>query len=193
MTDYTDDYLAFYKVYPRHEGKADGQKAWTGLPVGAKQAALADVEKRVRLGAYSQNKKLIQLPASYLRSARWDDDWEDTLESSRKGDDLPNTGPLIPPAPHADPFGGSKWDALANRLLVKYVRTVQGMNDRDLSLAIDAKNEAVALGPALDEDIANGTPQRDAVIDFASHVLKRIDVALDKNLEPRMMRVRSGS
>ena len=89
---YDDDYLAFYEVYPRHEGKADGQKAWAGLSEGDKKAAKADVEKRKRMGAYSSNKKLIQLPASYLRAARWEDDWMTTLDSSRKGDDLPNTG-----------------------------------------------------------------------------------------------------
>lgn len=88
---YSEDYLEFYKAYPRHEGKADGQKAWTGLSDGDKAAALADVQKRKRMGAYSSNKRLIQLPASYLRARRWEDDWMDTVQSSRN-DDLPNTG-----------------------------------------------------------------------------------------------------
>jgi hypothetical protein len=194
MPDYSEDYLAFYKNYPRQEGKADGQKAWNALTEPMRRAAVVDVAKRVRLGAYPQNKKKIQLPASYLRAARWDDDWEDTLESSRKPDEgLQSRGP-VDYVPITDDWTGTKWDSLANRLMLKYVRTAAGLSDHEMQLAKQIKNEASAeYGPALDEDLAAGTAHADAVIDFARLLFKRLDGALGKALTTRILRVRSGT
>lgn len=132
---YDPDYLDFYESYPRHEGKADGQKAWNGLSDGDKAAAKADVDKRKRNFAYSSNKKLIQLPASYLRAQRWEDDWQATLDSSRKGDDLPNTGPLIPKV--VEPEVNICWqERMLNRLFKSYVFTAMGLPEVKTALKL---------------------------------------------------------
>ena len=192
MTDYTEDYLAFYNSYPRKEGKQDGQKAWNGLPAGAKAAALADVEKRKRLGAYSSNKKLIQLPGSYLRAARWEDDWETTLESSRKGgDDRPNTG-AVTYTPIDDGLDLTKWESLANRWFLKWLWHGHGLPDDLLEICISVKNTAVAeMSVALDEDLARDKSreaQTSAIETFLGVLLDRLDAEVGRNIKPLLLK-----
>lgn len=151
--EYSDDYLKWYDTYPRHEGKLDGQKAWSGLSTDQRLAAQVDVEKRKRLGAYNSNMRLIQLPGSYLRSGRWEDDWETTLASSRRGDDLPNT-PFIPKV--QIPEREISWqERMFNRLFKSYIFTAMGLPEVKTALKIKhelLKNEV----PALAEEVANG-------------------------------------
>lgn len=185
---YSDDYLEFYDEYPRHEGKADGQKAWNNLSKTARTAAAADVAKRKRAGFYPTNKKKIQLPASYLRAARWEDNWQDTLESSRKPeDDFVSRGAEVIPPPKEKPFGGTKWDKLANRVMLKYLRAIGGLPADELVRAIEAK-QAVSreCGPPFDEDIKNGASHTDIQIDFVDVLLSRLDAATGKTLKPRL-------
>lgn len=135
---YEQDYLDFYEVYPRHEGKADGQKAWNSLSESDKAAAKADVGKRNRAYAWSSNKKLVALPATYLRGARFEDDWQSTLESSRKGDDLPNTGPLIPQV--TVPQIEISWqERMLNRLFRSYVFCAMGLPEVKTALKLKKK------------------------------------------------------
>lgn len=137
MPDYDPEYLEFYDDYPRKEGKADGAKAWRGLSKGDRAAARADVAKRIRMGAYSSNKKLIQLPASYLRARRWEDDWQSTLESTRK----PETISLGRPHPAPIQLNELPWkERLLGRLGLSYMMTAAAkgvtLPDTDKALAI---------------------------------------------------------
>lgn len=192
MTDYTDDYLAFYEAYPRSEGKQEGQKAWNGLTIGAKQAALADVEKRKRLGAYPSNKKLIQLPASYLRAARWDDDWRDTLESARKGDvDKPNSG-LVSYVPRETGLPLTKWESLANRWLFRWLRAGGGVDDSEVNSLVAVKNACIAeMSGPLDQDLAadnSRESQTEAIWTFLNVLIDRLDLEFGRELKPLLLR-----
>jgi hypothetical protein len=177
---YTDDYLAFYEVYPRHEGKADGQKAWNSLSQSDKKLAKSDVEKRKRNFAYSSNKKLIQLPASYLRARRWEDDWQSTLESSRKGDDLPNTGPYIPEV--KEPEIEISWqERMLNRIFKSYVFTAMGLPE--VATALNLKRECLAeADELLDEEI----PVQ--IKTLAQLFVGRLDAAYGLDIKHRALR-----
>jgi len=90
---YTDDYLEFYEAYPRHEGKAEGQKAWDRLDMIDRKAALADVEKRNRHKAWSADLRRVQMPGPFLNQRRWEDDWLSTLETRNRDDDKTHRTP----------------------------------------------------------------------------------------------------
>jgi len=185
--EYTDEFLAFYETYPRHEGKADGQKAWNGLTKTQQAAAFADVEKRKRFGAYSSNKKKIQLPASYLRSARWDDDWEDTLASSRSDDDKPNSGAYIPRP--SEPLPEIPWpERMINRLYVFWQGAVLGVDCTEP--ALDIKKAMLADDvPAYLEDVAAGKTTKDqAAAELAEAFLSRLDLHYGKTAKNRVLR-----
>jgi hypothetical protein len=187
---YSDEYLAFYDEYPRHEGKQDGQKAWNALTDDDRLAAMADVRKRKRAGAYPTNKKLIQLPASYLRAGRWEDDWQDTVDSSRKPDDGMVSRGTVDYQPLADDFKGSRWEMLANRILLKYLRTARGLQEWELQKAVAEKvATSRELGPAFDEDIAGGMPQIEAVTEFVTILVARVDKAIGRTLKHKLIRL----
>ena len=176
---YSEDYLEFYDAYPRHEGKAEGQKAWQSLSVSEQAAALADVRKRKRLGAYSSNKKLIQLPASYLRAARWDDSWEETLESSRKGDDeRPNSGVVnFTPTKLRD----ISWqERMFNRLFRSYCFVAGGLPESDTALKI--KREMMRSDvPAMGDD-------EESVTTLAELFVSRLDHDYGLNLKHKALK-----
>jgi len=177
---YDDDYLAFYEVYPRHEGKADGQKAWGTLSESDRKLAKADVEKRKRNFAYSSNKKMIQLPASYLRARRWEDDWQDTLESSRKGDDLPNTGPFVPQA--KEPEIEITWqERMLNRLFRSYLFTAMGLPE--VATALNLKREALAESRELLDE-----PLPVQVRTLAELFVGRLDAAYGLDIKHRALK-----
>ena len=177
--NYDEDYLAFYEVYPRHEGKADGQKAWGSLSATDRKAAKADVEKRKRNFAYSSNKKLIQLPASYLRARRWEDDWQDTLESSRKGDDLPNTGPVMPQV-KAPEIEISWQERMLNRLFRSYLFTAMGLPE--VATALNIKRETLAEAQELRDE-----PMPVQIRTTAELFVGRLDAAYGLDLKHRAL------
>jgi hypothetical protein len=177
--NYEDDYLAFYEVYPRHEGKADGQKAWGSLSATDRKAAKADVEKRKRNGAYSSNKKMIQLPASYLRARRWEDDWQDTLQSSRRGDDLPNTGPVMPQV--KEPEIEISWqERMLNRLFRSYLFTAMGLPE--VATALQLKREALTDAKELLDE-----PMPIQIRTLAELYVGRLDAAYGLELKHRAL------
>lgn len=188
--EYSDDYAKFYDTYPRHEGKMDGQKAWSNLTPEQKISAQVDVEKRKRAGAYSSNKKLIQLPASYLRSMRWDDDWQSTLASSR-GPETEGLGEYIPEV--KIPERQVSWqERLINRLFRSYVYAAMGLPEVETALKL--KYEILKTdAPALDEDIASGWMSREEVITtLAELYLSRLDAAYGLTLKHRALKRKLG-
>lgn len=75
----------FYDAYPRHEGKADAEKAWkqtvkkSGFPHLLDLIGIVEARKR---GEWSgKEKQFIPLPASYLRGKRWEDEIAGTTVS----------------------------------------------------------------------------------------------------------------
>ena len=183
---YTDDFLKFYDTYPRHEGKLEGQKAWLKLTPDQRLAAQVDVEKRKRAGAYSANKKLIQLPASYLNAHRWEDDWELTLKSSKTDPDAPNN-PFIPPV--RIPEVKISWEEqMINRLFKSYVFTAMGLPE--VATALKIKSELLdQVAPALAEDIENGWETREgASKTLANTFMDRMDLAYGLTLKPRALK-----
>lgn len=73
-----DAFTMFYKAYPRHEGKADAEKAWKTSVKSSGFPNLLDligiVEARKRGEWNGKEKQFIPLPGSYLRGKRWEDE-----------------------------------------------------------------------------------------------------------------------
>jgi hypothetical protein len=87
----------FWKAYPRKVSKPAARKAFAKLDTDVQKAAIADVEKRTRMRAWSGNKRLIPHAATYLNGERWTDEWEDELRVD--SDPQPGLGRYIPPEP----------------------------------------------------------------------------------------------
>ncbi len=188
MSEYSDDFLDWYQEYPRHEGKRDAMKAWGKASDSDRIAALADVQKRNRYKAWSTNKKLIPLPATYLRGARFEDDWFSTFESSQKSDDdRPNSGLVNYVSP--DPgYECTKWQSLANRWFLRWRRASGGLADDELKTGVKIKNEVVTeLSAGLDEELMLNDGDRETQIDtcwtFLNVMIDRLDADLNRNLK----------
>lgn len=178
---YSDDYLDFYDVYPRKEGKADGFKAWSSLSDSDKKIAKADVEKRKRLGAYSSNKKLIQLPGSYIRARRWEDDWEATLESSRK----PEFESLGAPVARVVETIERPWkERLLGRLFLAWIMSVYAQSKK-----VDDVRPALKLRDKILRDTADMTEEpREQSIVIAPLYLDWLDAEYGFNIAQTALR-----
>jgi hypothetical protein len=67
-----ETYATFWTLYPRHEGKKDGFKAWNQLRPDAALVALILTDLRTR--TWPTNMRFVPLPATYLRGYRWTDE-----------------------------------------------------------------------------------------------------------------------
>ena len=188
MTEtYSEDYLIFYAAYPRKEGKRDGQKAWNGMPLGAKQAALADVEKRTRHKAWSSNLKVVPLPGTYLRGCRWEDSWFDTHKSSSEaGQQKPNSGPVdFVPRDNLGEY--SNWQAFANRLFFRYIHVSGGLSADQLTQAIAVKNRVVSQNSAAFDEESELGNRKEAVWTFANLLIDHFDELTGLSLKGRIL------
>lgn len=190
--DYTESYLAFYDAYPRHEGKRDGFKAWKGMPLASQQVALADVEKRNRHNAWSKNKKLVPLPATYLRGARYEDDWFATFKSEQN-EDKPNTGQVEYRTPEPQgPIQECKWLRCANFFMLRWVwrRAQTGK-----ALSLDEMRDAVRLRNRLKREVSadmqaeidSGTPTSEVTRMYGTLMLDWLDERFECQLRSRIL------
>lgn len=69
-----DGFDEFYKLYPRHEAKEPGRKAWKKLSQAEKALALKGLKKWLEYDWFSPEDKFIPLPASWLNAKRWTDE-----------------------------------------------------------------------------------------------------------------------
>jgi len=73
---YTDDFLAFYKAYPRKEGKSEAWKAWNKL--NGNRPSMDEVLKAIEDQKNSKNwikdgGQYIPQPAKWINQRRWED------------------------------------------------------------------------------------------------------------------------
>ena len=81
-------FRAFYLVYPRHEARADAEKAWLALAPDAELVSSimgALSMHKVSESWLKENGKFVPLPASWIRGKRW----EDSVVSKYAMEDLP--------------------------------------------------------------------------------------------------------
>ena len=70
----------FYTHYPRHQGKADAQKAWKSVIKSLDEANL--VIEHIQSRQWPSDKAYIPLPATFLRGKRWEDELDAPSEST---------------------------------------------------------------------------------------------------------------
>lgn len=91
-----DGFVAFWKVYPRKDGKSDAIRAWKSLKPNEElqQTILADINRRMSINGtwYNTDRQFIKMPASYLRGRRWEDE-----AATGKAQQQPNYDSMIDP------------------------------------------------------------------------------------------------
>ncbi len=71
----TVPYSDFYKLFPRHEGKAAGEKAWKKIKDKEKPEIIEALQKQIKTKHLNvEDKKYCPLPATWLNGRRWEDD-----------------------------------------------------------------------------------------------------------------------
>jgi hypothetical protein len=72
--DYPDDFLKFWRAFPRKDGKREALKAWQKLTRDEKAAAIADVPPRCANNWAGRETEKIPHASTYLNQKRWEDD-----------------------------------------------------------------------------------------------------------------------
>jgi hypothetical protein len=182
----------FWKAWPRKVSRKTAETKWNKLTHDQQRAALADVEKRSRMNAWSSNPKLIPHATTYLNQERWDDEWEAELKAERS-QDKPNTGAYVPP-PRPDEPKLSWQEQMLNRLFRTYCLSAGGLGKFKDPKAVDAalKEKRHVLNivvPAFNEDIeSDRMDKQQAAYEIAEIFLKRLDQAYSKNLSPLILK-----
>ena len=88
--DYSPEYLRWYDAYPRHEGKADGQKTFRKAIKAVSRSQGIEAPKAVEFlvskaamfakSKVGTDKQYLPLPATWLNGERWDDDLTSVVE-----------------------------------------------------------------------------------------------------------------
>lgn len=181
MSDYTHEYESFWEAYPARNGRKQGKKPgfaqWQRLTAAERSLASTDVGKRNRQGGWG---KYIRDAERYLRHKGWEDEW------------TPERGPTQTERRRELPepeFQCSRWQALGNRLLFRYLRHARGLSEPDLASALAVRDRTVSsLSFALDEEIAETGDSRDAVTTFAKQFLTDLDNKLGRKLRGRIIK-----
>lgn len=80
---YSEDFLAWWKVYPRKESKGDAWKAWEQLRKSKRLPALPELTKAAQAyAARSNDPQFIKLPGGWLRDWKWADETNKTAPSA---------------------------------------------------------------------------------------------------------------
>lgn len=72
VLEYSEEFLAFYKPFPRQEGKQDAARAFDALSPDDRTAATAAAPRYAELTKGTE-KKYIKTPAAWLNGRRWED------------------------------------------------------------------------------------------------------------------------
>lgn len=175
------DFAEFWEIWPRKVSRKPAKAKWEKLSEAEQKAAMADVAKRNRFKAWSPDKKKIPHAQTYLNQERWADEWEDELKSER--DNLPNTGPFLPPI--REPEVQMPWEEkLLNRVGRSYILLARGLPE--IQTFLNIKREIVATAvPAFREDLNDGLAERsDIAKDLVGLFLTRLDAAYQRKLKP---------
>ncbi len=78
---YTNDFLEFYKAYPRHEAKKKGQEAWSKNKPNLKICLESLKWQKEQSDWKKDNGKWIPLPASWINGERWQDESPKTSDN----------------------------------------------------------------------------------------------------------------
>lgn len=176
----------FWNAYPRKVGKKAAAKAFEKLDEANAKAAIADVEKRTRMRAWSGNKRLIPHASTYLNGERWSDDWESELRV--ESDPTPGLGAYVPPEPKEPEREYSVAEIRINRAWRDYVFCsirYGGVGEDLIEKALAEKRDLLEnFAPAYREDIEAGriTKQR-ASVEFVDLFLTRLDLLFGRNLK----------
>lgn len=190
---YTPDFEHWYKAYPRHEGKLPAAKAWAKLDDGQRAAALVDVQKRTRKSAWSSNKKLVAMPATYLNAHRWLDDWEETLESSSdRGGEFQSQGAVnFTPT---ETVRMSKWKIAMNRLAFRWMWAARGLEDPEVDRFRDILLEYLHMWEVpcnADFEAAETSEERNRIaMEFGASLLDILDQEFGRNLKDKVINMR---
>ena len=181
--DYSPDFEAFWKAYPKRDGqkrgKPDAFKVWVKMSAAEKKAADTDVGKRNRQHGWG---KYIRDAVRYLRSRGWEDEWEPYSGGDEKAPPQRRDYHLMEPTPElsvAEIVMGRAFLKYATKAAFSMVGALPGIRR-----AIKIKSELLAdVVPAFEEEIGAGTMTRiDANREIARAFLSRMDLDYQRSL-----------
>lgn len=186
MLEYDTGFEALWKIYPKRNGrktkKHPAYKKWQPLEASDKAALRASVEKHNRQQTWG---KYIRDLVTYINQRGWEDDVDDAVAGTP-------TYHLMADPPHEC----TRWQALGNRILLRYVRYAGGLPKPDMQAAIEIKNGVIdESSVALDQEIAAAkadnsvTAQADAVWTFVELLVSRLDADLERDLRSAILKV----
>jgi hypothetical protein len=176
----------FWEVYPRKVGKKAATKAFEKLDEANAKAAIADVEKRTRMRAWSGNRKLIPHASTYLNGERWSDEWEAELKAER--DPTPGLGAYVPPEPKEPEREYSLAEVRINRAWRDYVFCsirYGGVPPEKINEALKEKQDLLTnYAPAYRDDIEAGVISKArASFELVDLFLTRLDLIFERTLK----------
>ena len=183
MTDYPEAFESLWSIWPKRDGrktkKHPALKKWLLLDTTQKAALYACAEKHNRQHSWG---KYIRDLVTFINQRGWEDVVEDPREAFK-------------PSYHLAPVPEhpcTKWEALANRWLIRWLQNGGGVPDDRLQDAVDVKNACVKeMSGPLDEDIAADSSrkgQTEAVWTFLNVLVDRLDKKFDRNLKPLLLK-----
>jgi len=98
----------FWKVYPRHQGKIDAQKAYRQAVKLVSPATIVDAARKYAFECIGKDMQYVKLPAGWLRAGRWGDILSHTVDKPEETSPVQSSGIFYAPegSPELD-----AWDA----------------------------------------------------------------------------------
>lgn len=182
MTEYPDQFETLWSKFPARDGKKTKKlpafKKWKILTSDQKAALFSSVEKHNRNGTWG---KYIRDLVTYINQAGWEDVIQDPKVTSNKNYHLAEK-----------PYECSKWQALANRWMLRWLQAAGGLPDESLPMAVKIKTDTVTeMSAALDEEIGadpSREVQTEAIWTFLNVLIDRLDHDFRRNLKPLLLK-----
>lgn len=175
--EYTESFNKFYDAYPRKSGKRPAFIKWRNISESLHAVIIGDIEKRSRMRFWSDNPRLIALPATYLNQERWQDDWMADMKSRPEG----QADVTTPRSTYVHDPGEQrcKWGEIAQRICFRWLTASGGVPKEGIKAFVKIKNDTVN---EMRQGLSEEPDAYDAGFLLADTVALRLDLHFGRSL-----------
>lgn len=181
--EYSEPFVAWYTIYPRHEKKQDAQDAWDQADLdnddSTRSVLMAVTQKRNRMRAWPRTIKTTPLPATFLRGRQWEDEFDHYAKEREDGNGRPvfqSQGPVIAPPPATKLTPPTIWQAEAGCTILRWIKHAafhahprRNFSEQFFKDAARVARECEAeFGPGFDEELERAGGDRDTELELRS-------------------------
>lgn len=193
---YTENFEAFWKVYPRKVSKFPAFKAWIKNSIDddafLPTQIIHDLEKRTRFKFWPKDHEKIPHAATWLNARRWEDEgWMEEIATRE-----PKRGEFKPAPVHYKPIEDtgpniSEWERILNVFWLKYVRHAKGMMPEQVTQSLRIKRTVLKeCESAIIEEIESDPDKRGEMVEMIVKLfLNRLDLGLQLNVSQKVVTV----